>query len=530
MVHHLLGAGNLREAGEHAVLAARQAEETLTFSLAADMYDVAARHLGRDRRELLRARARNLDGAGRYAECAACWEEIAAECTEAGPARGDALVHEVSARFSANQPELAQAKMPQALQAAGIPLMRGRVGAWLDLVRLSIGPGRIRKPLAFGPNRVGFSDRAQRDLVLVFGAFMADRLTGIRLMVNVRHALERAGDIAGAAGCDWVIASCALNIEPRGGVAPLAERYRAAAEQRLGGPLDGSFDDHLMMASWLGYQGTRAVRLGDWTAGSTLGHRLVNLLEANGMQGTMLHRLGLVASLGNAVFSQNLELVRVEEERLELDLKRTKNYWLNPTPLWLTLKLYRSDSSTDDLRRWLASAPQGLGPQQRIDYRWSEAVARWIAGDAREAARELRAAFRAVLRARHNMFTCVHASIMALVEAVALRAGDRDASPRWIRKCARLAELGPPYATTRAIRALAYLADAQGRPERAISELSRAEKEAERHGQRIDVAIARYQRGLRLSGDEGAALAAESRAVIEQLGLKTQCLEEDRGR
>jgi hypothetical protein len=73
------------------------------------------------------------------------------------------------------------------------------------------------------------------------------------------------------------------------------------------------------------------------------------------------------------------------------------------------------------------------------------------------------------------------------------------------------------------------LADSESHPDRAIAELSRAENEAARWGQWIDVAIARYQRGLRLGGDEGEALKNESRAAIERRGLRTQCLEEDRG-
>jgi hypothetical protein len=521
-VHHLLGAGKHKEAAEQSVVAARRAEETLAFSLAADMYDVAARHLGRDREELLRARTRNLDRAGRYAECAACWREIA-QRLDHGPARGDALLSEVTACFAANQIPEAEAKLPTALQAAGLPTMGGRFATLVDFLRLGLGPRRLGKRRPPGSRLpTELSERAWRDLSLAFAAFIADRITGIRLMVRIRRGFDRTGDVLGAAICEWTLAGCALNLEPRGETAPLAERYREAAERRFGADVDNL----PLRAARLSYEMTRAIRHGNWEFAWTTSHRLVELVEANGMHGTMLHRLGLIANCGAATFSQDMLRLGEAERQLELDLRTSKNYWLPGIPQTTTLKLYRSDESTDDLQRWVAATPRGFGPDQLISYDMASAIPRWIAGDTIGAARQLRAAFRRYLRVRHNMFTGIYASMTALIEVSAMRAGDREASPALVRQSARLAERGPPFAVTRAIRALAYLAEAQGRPERALDELRRAEAAAARHGQAIDVAIARFQWGRRVGGAEGAAMQAAGEEAIARLGLRRRCLEE----
>jgi hypothetical protein len=522
-VHHLLGAGRHREAAERAVVAGGRAEETLAFSLAADMYEVAARYMEGDRLAMLRSRARNLDRAGRYAECAASWREIVEGLAHDGPTRADALLSEVTACYAANHALEAQAKLPLALQAAGIAAMGGRFDKLVDFLRFGLGPRRHYIRTSRGSrSSPQLSDRAWRDLSLAFAAFMGDRVTGVRLFVRLRRAFDDRGDVLGAAVCDWSLASGALNLEPRGKTVALAERYREAAERHLGTDVDNL----ALTGARLSYEMTRALREGHWEVAWTSSHRLVELVEANGMQGTMLHRLGLVADLGSATYSQNMVRAREAERRLELDLGTSKNYWLLPTPSTTTLKLYRSDESTEDLRRWVAATPRGFGPDQQISYDMALAISRWIAGDGIRASRDLRTAFRRFVRGRRNMFTGVYASMTALTEVSALRSGDREASPRLIRQCARLAERGPPFAVTRAIRALAYLAEAQGRPERALAELRRAEAEADRHGQVIDIAIAREQRGRRLGGTEGAALRASGGETIARLGLSPRCLEE----
>jgi hypothetical protein len=78
-----------------------------------------------------------------------------------------------------------------------------------------------------------------------------------------------------------------------------------------------------------------------------------------------------------------------------------------------------------------------------------------------------------------------------------------------------------------ALRARAYLADAEGRPAEAIAILERAEGVASAARRPIDAAVARAQRGKRLGGDEGAALLRRSRADLAALGAGERLLEED---
>jgi hypothetical protein len=69
-----------------------------------------------------------------------------------------------------------------------------------------------------------------------------------------------------------------------------------------------------------------------------------------------------------------------------------------------------------------------------------------------------------------------------------------------------------------------------GRPQHALHRLERAERIAETYGQPIDVAIARYQRGLRLGGDEGKALMRSAEQAVVRAGSRTLLLHEDPSR
>ncbi|MCK6545365.1 hypothetical protein L6R52_05810, partial [Myxococcota bacterium] len=72
--------------------------------------------------------------------------------------------------------------------------------------------------------------------------------------------------------------------------------------------------------------------------------------------------------------------------------------------------------------------------------------------------------------------------------------------------------------------------DATGAPDAALPLLARAEHEARALGQRLDAAIAAYQRGVRVGGDEGARLVLLAQRDVAALGAHMRVLEEDRGR
>jgi hypothetical protein len=527
----LLGAGDSRRAAEQAFLAARAAEESLAYSLAADMDAVTAAHDAERRVDALRRRAANLDRAGRYAECADCWASIAAAAdANDAPNVGDALTREASARYAANQANRALEILGRAFAVLGRrPLRPGALHVMLDLLPFALGAG-TRRPLAApspaGENAaVGVSPEARRDLALAFSAFVTDQITGLRLMLRTRDALLRSRDAVGVAICHYFLWGLAMNVDRHDRRSRLATRYHEAAERGLSGRV---LDDPAADLIRLTPLALSAQRSGEWERSWTLHTSLIDVAERNGLVGTAPYRIGLVGRFSSAVWSQKVALAAEAHGALRGEIERTNNYWLWGWEAHQTLKLYRMDPSLDDLEQWLASAPDGLGPRQRLEYELAAAVPQWIAGDVRGAARRLRAAFARHLRVRTTMFTGVYASLTALTEATALRAGDPDASAGLVRRCARIAAVAPPWAVTRAIRALAYVADAERRPGRACALLRQAAAEATRRGQPVDAAIAEYQLGLRLGGDEGDALRRAATASVEAAGLRTpDCLRED---
>jgi hypothetical protein len=76
---------------------------------------------------------------------------------------------------------------------------------------------------------------------------------------------------------------------------------------------------------------------------------------------------------------------------------------------------------------------------------------------------------------------------------------------------------------------MAYAEDARGESGRAIALLERAEREATAREQRVERAIAKYQRAKRIGGSEGARLAAAARDDLGKAGAKESVLEEDAG-
>ncbi len=122
-----------------------------------------------------------------------------------------------------------------------------------------------------------------------------------------------------------------------------------------------------------------------------------------------------------------------------------------------------------------------------------------------------------------SYFAGTLAAMTALVEAAALRAGDRGASRRRIARWARLARRAPPIFSAGAIRAQAYVTD---RTDRAVALLREAEELADRYDNRISRAIARYQLGRRIGGDEGAELEAAAHADLDSVGADAQILRE----
>jgi hypothetical protein len=134
------------------------------------------------------------------------------------------------------------------------------------------------------------------------------------------------------------------------------------------------------------------------------------------------------------------------------------------------------------------------------------------------------------LRPGAGMFGGDMLSHLAWFEAAALRRGLPDASYEKVERLAARAEEACPLGRHMAMRALAYAADYQGKPEQALVQLARAEQRALEVGQMIDVAVARYQRGIRLLGSQGKALVSEAEKILAATGAHPILLHEDPAR
>lgn len=121
------------------------------------------------------------------------------------------------------------------------------------------------------------------------------------------------------------------------------------------------------------------------------------------------------------------------------------------------------------------------------------------------------------------------AQIGAMLEVNCLRVAEGRASPWRLKRFLHILDSAPPLVAGASSRIKAYAADTRGEPEQALEWLDRAEREACRYGRRIDAAIAKYQRGRRLGGDEGRELCAVARTMVVELGASPALLDEDAG-
>ncbi len=149
--------------------------------------------------------------------------------------------------------------------------------------------------------------------------------------------------------------------------------------------------------------------------------------------------------------------------------------------------------------------------------------------------RDVRRAFARLLRQRGGnrvlriMYAGTYASLFALAEANAMRAGDPDALLLRVSAFAQYSLHAPPMWPCLALRAEAYAADAVGRPEQAITKLHDARLRAVQLELPSDIAICDHQLGLRLGGDEGATMCEDATTRIVACGGSVRMLHEDVG-
>ncbi len=529
LVRHLLAAGDEAEAATHAREAAARAEAQQAYGLAADMYGVALRHPSQDRLRLLRARATCLERGARYQEAAQTWRELRADST--GEDALDAGIREATALLAADDVSGGHKRLQSALRAAGEPVEGGLGDLWAGLAFLR-GPPRRERFTPQAPEEIPPEARARAERDVRIGMMMGyfDPLSGIRFVRRARKRLVAMGDVEQVAWCDGIFAYFAHNGANNAGRVPLADRYLASLRRHLAHIAE---PDPLMAIYPLFLDGVDAQRRDDFRQARALLESAQALLEEAGRAGTFEHlyiqsHLVMQAGAENDLPGFDASLARFRRLSRETgdSALRTHVVFGEINALCIHGRFEEAEAAAVAVQQTFPSDRPTIQRLLADLYRHLPSI---YQTDGHRARQELRDALLRGRRFRPHslMITGLLYGICALNEVNALRTGDPKASGRQVRRYVRRALAGLPGMTAWSRRALAYAADARGRPEEAVTLLQRAEQDAERLGQPIYVAMARFQRGLRVGGDEGAALQAEARALLLPTGASTRLLWED---
>jgi hypothetical protein len=525
-VLHLAGAGSVAEASPFARAAAIEAEEQRAYGLAAEMYRLALTGADADV-GLWRARAAALEQMGWYRAAVECWRAVQARAQSPEDV-SDARFQEARSLLAAGAYTEGLARLDDVLTSAGEPSVTH--SAWKTArtaLSFVTGPLSMPPPAIPAPDQAG--PRVQRQVHAALSVSTFDPIAGIALLQRAQRTFVRAGEVDCAAWCDFTFSYLAELTSPKAGPVGLADRYRARAEARLGGRESSILEvrtfPNLLTA-------TRAFREGRWEDARRVADAGIRAIESLGCGATNTYVLGLASRLDIEHFAQNALAFEVRLRLLRAALRENRDValryhvWLSDAVL-LTFQgeAARALAVAEDAAR---DCPQGVRSVASLTI--DTAIARFTraCGDA-VAARALQAA----LVARYgswavqgSMYVGANAAEWALCEVLALRAGDKAASARRVRSYARIARKAPPLAATGAIRALAYLAEHEGAPSLAIALLAEAEGKAFALDQRVDAGIARYQRGLRLGGSEGAQLARSAAELVTSVGASERLLYE----
>lgn len=530
-VRHLLGGGRPLEAAEHARTAAAEAQAQQAHGLAAEMYAIALEHPDADRADLLRRRADALEQAARYDAAAACWRQRAEEST--GEARVDALLGETHSLLAAGRIRDGHERLAAALAARGERGgARGGMRGLIAGIRFLRGPGRGARRAGDDRDTVALHLRAERDAQVGWMLGYFDPLAGLRFLQRALAGFERAGDDEQAAWCHYVFAQFLYFGDPRRRRLPMAERYIRAAGDALGDRAPESPRVRAMPVFLGGYDRMRRGRLEE---AATEMRRAADLLEEGGLEGTFEHGTALTVAANAIAALQRLDALEPACRRLRLMERDVPDSAFRCHVAFAdAILLTMQGRAAEGLRRVdgvAAEWPDDPPTIQRFLFPLHRAIPLLALARPAEARDGLIDGIRRNRRYRplHTAYGPFAAATLAIADARALRAGDSHASLRRIRKHARLAIDGVPMWTNAAHRALAYASDARGDRPAALAHLERAEAAARRWDHRLDLQIARYQRGRRLPAPEGPRLMADAREAFLSEGADPALLDEDPG-
>jgi serine/threonine protein kinase len=528
LVRHLVASRQLERAAEVAAVAAGEALAANALGLAAELYGVAIAHASRDTTELRQARARTLERFGRYLDASRDWGELAERLR--GPARIDALLNQAKALLATHHVSEGRRTLELARREhRDVKRVPELIAGPIAFARFKLGPltlrtpkGRVVRPSSVNSDRDGV-------LAAMLGNFHP--LASIRELIRAREGYLKHGIWVHAAEVEYTLAYFAYFGQPRYGATALAERYIKSAVSMYGrrpGPADGRTYaiDCFMRA--VGFE-----HHGRWQEAFRAFDDTINAYEAAGYKGSyeyqspMLHRV-LVARHHQHVPTFERKIHELRPVVLACQDSGLRCYLDGNEAL---LRLVQGDPRE---AREIAKGACDHWPSEEPSLQRFISEMRMLSpeaylGDGVEAHRRMRAALRIHARSwpMRNMIAGDVLSHAAIFEAMALHARSPDASYERLQKLASAAERATPLGRHMAVRAAAYGADYMGKPDAAIALLVRAEQLATRVDQPIDIAVARYQRGIRLGGAEGAELVSNARAMMQAAGAHPLLLEED---
>jgi hypothetical protein len=491
------------------------------------MYEVAlAGGADADRLTLLRHLATCLDAAARYRKAAERWRELGAlvEPDE----RAEIMVHEASSLLGAADIVAGYARLDEAMRAIGAPPLEARgAGRLLAVARFLIGPRRARLALPSGELDPIARGRIERDIHLAALAGYFDPLGGLRFLLRAADACRRSGAIEDLASCHYLMAFSATFASPRRGRVRLAERYRAAADAAVAGLATRRAQTRSYPIS---LDACDLLRAGQFEGAARGLDESLAILEGGGIYGSLEHLYLLILRCAVETARQRIGPLQIQHRRLVAAYTEVGGSTVAAQVALFgaarAFLLGRRDEARRILTDFAADWPAEPLTAQRVLIGLIQGMTDIDAHEPAEVRRRLRAVVETDRRFRllSSMDCASYWSIVGLVEARAILAGDRAASRRVVERAAARALAAPPLGAGRALRARAYVART---PEKQVALLLEAERESLRWDQRVDVAIARHQRGKRLGGVEGARLRGEAREILHEVGVPNHWLDED---
>jgi serine/threonine protein kinase len=528
IVRHLIGAGKADRAVPYARESARIALEQRAYGLAADMFGVLLAHgPAGEHTALLRQRGEALTRSSRYREAVAAFATLADERT--GDDAIEARLLQAHASLASGHVREGRTALARAMAASDVRAPRNVIVTGLALARYALGPSTFRLASQSAAPRSAAFRRSELDVRLANMLSFFDPTGALYLLRRAQSRAVAAGVHELAACADYLFAYIATFMRTKRTPSALSERYRRAADERAA----VAASDHPLVRGWGPF--IRAVQLqhsGLFVEGRPLADDGLAVLEHAGLAGTFDHLFGFVHRAQLDWYAQDLRGLGETLARLRSAVRTA-----GITAMHCHLAFLQSIHAayTGDLQTasgWAEELTATLPKDEWTFQRTLFAVWHPLSVTIDDPVRRRIAVARAMHEGRAHrplgtMYAGGVAASLALVEALALRCGDREASARRVRNWARLCRRTPPFAVTCGIRAEAYTDDTLGRPARALALLGEAEEEAARWQQRVDVAIARFQRGLRLGGDEGKGLRSDAQRLISEVGASEILLHED---